>query len=87
MAAILDIKWSHTDLGGSPVAGVVNAAGEVQLHRLSLESPAGGDEAQGSGNSVSAGPVPYCTEIQKLRIGDDDRLALSLDWSNALQHR
>ena len=87
MPAILDIKWSHADLGGSPVVGVVNAVGEVQLHRLSLEGPARGGETHGLGSSISAGPTPHCTEIQKLRIGDDDRLALSLDWSNALQHR
>ena len=101
MAAILDVKWSRAAIGGSPVVGVVNAAGEVQLHRLSLEGPAGEeegpagkhacpagkDEVRRTGSSVTAGPKPHCTEIQRLRIADDDRLALSLDWSNALQHR
>ena len=94
MAAILDVKWSRDALGGSPVAGVVNAAGEVQLHRLSLQGPAGDEEGQAgedevrrTRSSVTAGPKPHCTEIQGLRIADDDRLALSLDWSNALQHR
>ena len=115
MPAILDVKWSRAALGGSPVTGVVNAAGEVQLHRLNLEGPAGEhagrageleglagkeegpagehaypavkDEVRRTGSSVTAGPKPHCTEIQRLRIADDDRLALSLDWSNALQHR
>ena len=87
MAAILDVKWSRAALGGSPVTGVVNAAGEVQLHRLSLQGSAGEDEVRCTGSSVTTGPKPHCTEIQRLRIADDDRLALSLDWSNALQHR
>ena len=90
------------------MVGVVNAVGEVQLHRLSLDGPSGEGEARGSStsepgeddtdipgaetrcpvSSETAGPEPHCTEIERVRIADDDdRLALSLDWSNALQHR
>ena len=66
------MKWSYI-IGGAdlPLVAIATAAGHVQLHKLNLQ-----EETRS----------PRCTEVERVNLGAD-RLALSLDWSNALQHR
>ena len=84
MSAILDMKWSYTPLGNHPVVGIANATGEMQLHKLCL----GRDTERHllSCASDEEDDSLQCTEMDRIKLGED-RLELSLDWSNALQYR
>jgi len=71
--AILDLKWSfHTRAGEHPVFALADALGGVTIWNLEYSS------------SLEVDQPPRCKILETVKM-EENGLALSLDWSNALE--
>ena len=73
MSGILDVKWCDAVYGskGLPIFGAADATGDITLWSLTS------DEYSCS----------QCQLIEFVSTNDEEALALSLDWSTAVQQR
>ena len=78
MAAILDIKWSHVYDELKPLFSVVDSEGCLSLWQLVVSKDSGVDPKSKDGTKVD--------RVTSLCLGEN-KLALSLDWSNRVEKR